>query len=239
MVGIEGVERRAPHAERAVRLRGPLQLGHTGPGVHQNIQNADIRLKRAGIQPFYLHSAEDGTGDEERCGTGPVRLDGEIRRLVTLSAFDLERHAAAAGPVLGFQEVFVSFHFAADLDTEAFQYIDGNEQVRDAAGFGDIEDGFIPAEGQGGKEAADQLAALLAGNLRTAGNQGPGDLQRQGAVETSLRQGCLRIKTCAKGSHDVMGTAERTPKEGFLSGDADGRRAEDREKRNQEAGQQA
>ena len=36
-----------------------------------------------------------------------------------------------------------------------------------------------------------------------------------------------------------MGTAERTPKEGFLSGDADGRRAEDREKRNQEAGQQA
>ena len=211
-----------------------VQLRHAGTGFRENIHDGNIGLQGTGVQTRHLHIAKDGTGHQEGRGAGPVRLDGKIRRPVTLAAPDAEIHARAQAPVLRFKEGFVALHFRTNVDAEFLQDIYGYKQVRDAARLMDIEDRFFLQERQGCQQATHQLGATFAGDIGPPREERSRHLERQVAIRLA---GCiaLRVQPYAIRRHNVVRICQRPRQQRFFSRDPDRFRRQGGEQRNHQA----
>ena len=230
-VGLKSAQRCPAHLDGAGRS---VQLRHTGPGFHQDVQDGDIGLKALGIKPFHLNFAKDGPGHQEGCRTGPIGLDGKMGGLVTLSSAEEEVHTAAKAPVLRFQEGIVALHFRADGNAKLLEYVHRDEKVGDTARLMHIQGRFSFGQRQGCQEAAHQLRAAFSGDVGPSGDERAGHLQRQRAVRLAGAFP-LRVQPHAVRRHDVMGIGEGPFQQRFFARHPHGLRAQDRQQRNAHA----
>ena len=127
-----------------------IQLRKTCSCIHQDVHYREVGLKGCRIQSFELDLSEDRSCNQEGCSRAPVTFKVYVGSLVFLTAFDLEHHFSAEGPVSsGLYEVLTAKHIVADLYAELLEDFEGNECIWDTLWFMYYERAVAVRERQG------------------------------------------------------------------------------------------